>query len=108
MGGSDDHIKLMIELCKDSDKAVVRGAALALSLAAYCEDNVDRMGRFPGCVQTLLDLCTKQEDQAVHAQALTAVANLAYSNPRNQVNGGYHCPAFETMKTSETGVLLSN
>jgi hypothetical protein len=63
---------------------VVRNAALALSLAAYCEDNVDRLGQLPGCVDTLLYL-SQEGEACVQAQALVAIANLAYSHPKNQV-----------------------
>lgn len=65
-------------------RQVVRNAALALSLAAYCEDNVDRLGQLPGCVDTLLYL-SQEGEACVQAQALVAIANLAYSHPKNQV-----------------------
>ena len=84
MGATDEHLELMVRLCKDPNPEIVRNAALALSLAAYCEDNVDRMGRMEGCISTLMDLCTKQEDKVIHAQALVAIANLGYAHPRNQ------------------------
>jgi hypothetical protein len=46
---------------------------------------VDRMGRTQGCIETLIRLCTEEEDETIHAQALVALANLAYSHPKNQV-----------------------
>jgi len=79
----------MLDLCKDSNTEVVRNAALALSLAAYCQDNVDRMGEMVRCVPTLLHLCNNQDDSIIHAQALVALANLAYSHTKNQVRVVY-------------------
>lgn len=54
-GCSEAQIQLMLHLCKDANKEIVRNAALALSLTAYCQDNVDRMGQMEGCITTLVD-----------------------------------------------------
>lgn len=66
----------------------MRAAAAALSVAAYHEDNVDRMGRVaPDLIPVLVSLLP-HPDPEVQAHAATALANLAHGSPSYQSEAG--------------------
>lgn len=66
----------------------MRAAAAALSVAAYHEDNVDRMGRAaPDLISVLVSLLP-HPDPEVQAHAATALANLAHGSPSYQSEAG--------------------
>ncbi len=76
-------------LCRERhDWEVVRAAAAALSVAAYHEDNADRMGRAaPDLIPVLVSLLP-HPDPEVQAHAATALANLAHGSPSYQSEAG--------------------
>lgn len=66
----------------------MRAAAAALSVAAYHEDNVERMGRAaPDLIPVLVSLLPHL-DPEVQAHAATALANLAHGSPSYQSEAG--------------------
>lgn len=76
-------------MCRERDDwEVVRAAAAALSVAAYHEDNVDRMGRAaPDLIPVLVSLLP-HPDPEVQTHAATALANLAHGSPSYQSEAG--------------------
>lgn len=66
----------------------MRAAASALSVAAYHEENTDRMGRSaPGLIPVLVSLLP-HPDPEVQAHAATALANLSHGSPSYQSEAG--------------------
>ena len=66
----------------------MRGAAAALSVAAYHEDNVDRMGRAASDLIPVLVSLLPHPDPEVQVHAATALANLAHGSPSYQSEAG--------------------
>lgn len=66
----------------------MRAAAATLSVAAYHEENTDRMGRSaPDLIPVLVSLLS-HPDPEVQAHAATALANLAHGSPSYQSEAG--------------------
>ncbi|CAM9262946.1 unnamed protein product, partial [Ectocarpus fasciculatus] len=88
-GGGGGVVALLTRLCGERDDwEVVRAAASALSVAAYHEDNADRMGKAAPDLIPVLASLLPHPDPEVQTHAATALANLAYGSPSYQSEAG--------------------
>jgi len=83
LGQEKNVLKLLLNLCRDKEWDVVRYATLALSVAAYHENNNETMGRTKHCVETVVNLC-RNSDEEIQTQAAATLANLGYACQKNQ------------------------
>ncbi|CAM9320335.1 unnamed protein product, partial [Hapterophycus canaliculatus] len=88
-GGDGGVVASLVSLCQEwDDWEVVRAATAALSVAAYHEDNADRMGTAaPKLIPVLVSLLP-HPDPEVQVHAATALANLAHGSPSYQSEAG--------------------
>ena len=70
-------------LTKTSSLSYPRYATLALSVAAYHENNNEVMGRTKHCVETIVNLC-RNSDEEIQTQAASTLANLGFASQKNQ------------------------
>ncbi|CAM9386389.1 unnamed protein product, partial [Ectocarpus sp. 8 AP-2014] len=87
--GGGGVVALLTRLCRERDDwEVVRAAASALSVAAYNEDNADRMGKAAPDLIPVLASLLPHPDPEVQTHAATALANLAFGSPSYQSEAG--------------------